>query len=93
MLQKKLWLPEHLKDSPDLKEWISQVKGATHEQFTRSDDGPDLLTMLQVSMVTILPSETSIPAVSNSSGGYTGGIFSGMNFEPEEISYGGSTIF
>ena len=56
-LQNKLWLPEHLKDTPDMKEFVLQIKGATHEQFTRSDDGPDLVTMLQVSMVTVLPSE------------------------------------
>lgn len=55
-LQKKIWLPEHLKNSPDMKEFISQIKGATHEAFTRSDDGPDLVTMLIVSMHVYYPS-------------------------------------
>lgn len=90
MQQKKLWLPEHLKNSPDLQEWIQQVKGATHEQFTRSDDGPDLLSMLQVSMQVILPSEA--PAVVSSSQGYTRSVFSDFEDE-EEDEYGGSTVF
>jgi len=54
-LQNKLWLPEHLKDTPDMQEFISQIKGATHEAFTRSDDGPDLVTMLMVSMHVYYP--------------------------------------
>ncbi|MEA3495604.1 MAG: hypothetical protein U9R42_06160, partial [Bacteroidota bacterium] len=45
-LQRKIWLPEHLRDTPDMQEFISQVKGATHEAFTRADDGPDLVSML-----------------------------------------------
>jgi hypothetical protein len=49
-LQRKIWLPEHLKNTPDMKEFVEQIKGATHAAFTRSDDGPDLVTMLIVSM-------------------------------------------
>ena len=49
-LHKKIWLPEHLKNTPDMKEFLTQIRGATHEAFTRSDDGPDLITMLIVSM-------------------------------------------
>lgn len=90
MQQKKLWLPAHLEHTPDMKEWVSQVKGATHEQFTRSDDGPDLLTMLQVSMQTQTPSE-GVP-LQESQGGYTRSIYSDFDYEePEE--YGNSTVF
>jgi len=45
-LQKKVWLPEHLKDTPDMIELVEQLKGATHKEFTKSDDGPDLFSML-----------------------------------------------
>ena len=45
-LQKKVWLPEHLKDTPDMVELVNQIKGATHKEFTKSDDGPDLFSML-----------------------------------------------
>jgi len=91
MLQKKLWLPKHLKNSPDMLEWISQVKGATHQQFTRADDGPDLLSMLQ-SIDTILPSEGVAMNSVNYDNGYTRGIFS--DFEPKDDDDGrGSTVF
>ena len=49
-LQGKIWLPEHLAKTPDMIEFVSQIKGATHETFTRSDDGPDLVTQAVVSM-------------------------------------------
>lgn len=54
-LQKKIWLPEHLKNTPDMKEFVAQIKGATHEAFTRADDGPDLVTMAIVSMHVYYP--------------------------------------
>ena len=59
LLTRKMWFPEHLKDSPDMQEMISQIKGATHEQFTRSDDGPDLISMAVVSMRVVYPSVTA----------------------------------
>lgn len=59
-LQKKIWLPEHLKDTPDMREFVSQVKGATHEAFTRSDDGPDLVTMALVSMHVYYPTYEAV---------------------------------
>ncbi len=59
MLQKKVWFPEHLKGTPDFLEFLQQIKGVTHSTFTRSDDGPDLITMLMVSMEIIYPTEDS----------------------------------
>lgn len=44
LLQQKMWFPKHLENTPDMIEFIAQIKGATHETFTRSDDGPDLIT-------------------------------------------------
>jgi len=46
-LNKKVWFPEHLKESPDMIEFVSQIKGATHTAFSRSDDGPDLVSMVE----------------------------------------------
>lgn len=54
-LQGKIWLPEHLAKTPDMVEFVSQIKGATHETFTRSDDGPDLVTQAVVSMHVYYP--------------------------------------
>lgn len=54
-LQGKIWLPEHLANTPDMIEFVSQIKGATHETFTRSDDGPDLVTQAVVSMHVYYP--------------------------------------
>lgn len=56
LLPKKMWFPLHLKDTPDMQEFISQIRGATHSQFTRADDGPDLITMAVVSMEVVYPS-------------------------------------
>lgn len=44
LLQQKMWFPEHLKDTKDMREFVDQLKGVTHENFTRSDDGPDLIS-------------------------------------------------
>ena len=44
MLNQKMWFPEQLKNTPDVREFVEQIKGATHNNFTRSDDGPDLIS-------------------------------------------------
>lgn len=54
-----MWFPEHLKNTPDMIEFIKQIKGATHTSFTRSDDGPDLITMLLVSAEVRYPTGVS----------------------------------
>ena len=59
-LQGKIWLPEHLANTPEMKEFVSQIKGATHEAFTRKDDGPDLVTMLMVSMHIYYPTHEAV---------------------------------
>ena len=89
MLPQKLWLPEHLKDTKDMKEFLEQVRGATHQNFTRSDDGPDLVSMLN-HMVVVQPTETAKgPKDSN----IKRSLFSDMNWEGENEKYSGSTIF
>lgn len=87
-LQGKLWLPEQLKDTPDMKEFVQQIKGATHEAFTRSDDGPDLVTMLMVSGETVKPTDTAPRLVKTAAGT---DIWD--DYEEEEENYDGSTVF
>jgi len=55
LLNQKMWFPEHLKNTPDIVEFIAQIKGATHSTFTRSDDGPDLITQAVVTMHVYYP--------------------------------------
>jgi len=53
--QKKVWFPNDFKDTPDMIEFLAQVRGATHSSFTRADDGPDLCSMAFVSMEVVYP--------------------------------------
>ena len=92
LLTKKMWFPEHLKDSPDMVEMISQIKGATHEQFTRSDDGPDLISMAVVSMRVTYPS-AGIGTVGDEDGGVSSSIWSNPHDDSPDDYSGGSTIF
>jgi len=58
LLQKKMWFPKHLKDDEDMREFISQIQGATHKNFTRADDGCDLISMIK-NIKYVLASEDS----------------------------------
>lgn len=90
-LQKKIWLPEHLKETPDMIEFLAQIKGATHEAFTRSDDGPDLISQLDI-IAKVYPTEAEEVDKSIPTGwmGNDGDIW----WEPESSdNYGESTIF
>jgi hypothetical protein len=56
--QGKIWFPEHLKtNSVDMQELIAQIKGITHSEFTRADDGPDCISLLYF-VKRILPTVT-----------------------------------
>jgi len=93
-LNGKIWFPEHLKETPDMQEFVAQIKGATHETFTRADDGPDLITMIVVSMQTITPSyDAPTPETDDSidEWGNLPGIW-GM-IQQEEEAVAGSTVF
>lgn len=68
LLPQKMWFPEHLKNTPDMIEFLAQIKGATHQNFTRKDDGPDLITMAAVSMNVIYPTEMGNPIVTPQNG-------------------------
>jgi len=92
-LNKKIWLPEELKDTEDMQEFISQIKGATHKNFTRSDDGPDLVTQICVTGDIIFPTETATEETFQNQSEYNG-----MGDVWSEIDSGdgkgkGSTVF
>lgn len=93
LLQQKMWFPEHLKDTPDMNEFLTQIRGATHENFTRADDGPDLITMGIVTMHVVYPTDapsTRGRSTFESDDGYIW-EYDGM-LEPDE-DFGGSTVF
>ena len=91
LLTRKMWFPEHLKNSPDMQEMISQIKGATHEQFTRSDDGPDLISMAVVSMRVVYPS-VSAGKIDDKITDVKGNVWEQYEFE-KPARKGGSTVF
>ena len=91
LLTRKMWFPEHLKNSPDMQEMVSQIKGATHEQFTRSDDGPDLISMAVVSMRVVYPS-VSAGKIDDKITDVKGNVWEQYEFE-KPARKGGSTVF
>jgi len=92
LLPKKMWFPEHLRNTPDMIEFISQIKGATHEQFTRADDGPDLISMALVSMRVVYPSFAA-NKVDDKLTDLKDSAWGSFEFEKPTKRIGGSTIF
>ena len=92
LLTKKMWFPEHLKDTPDMVEFVSQIKGATHEQFTRADDGPDLISMAIVSMRVVYPSITA-NKIDDKLTDLKHSAWGEFEFEKPTKRIGGSTVF
>jgi len=45
---RRIFFARQLIDTQDFTEFLAQIRGATHATFTRSDDAPDLITMLTV---------------------------------------------
>jgi len=86
ILRNKVWLPEHMKDNADMKEFILQLKGATHENFTRADDGPDLLSMLN-SIIVYLPTVEQATATKD---GYHEVVDGSYYYTARDDNYGGS---
>ena len=92
LLTRKMWFPEHLKNTPDMQEMLSQIKGATHEQFTRSDDGPDLISMAVVSMRVVYPSVTA-GKIDDKITDVKGSVWEQYEFEKSPVRKSGSTVF
>ena len=52
---RKIWFPEELRETPDMRELMDQIKYATYTSFgTKCDDGADLISQLGM-METITP--------------------------------------
>ena len=89
MLPQKMWFPEHLRHTPDMKEFLEQIRGATHNNFARADDGPDLVSML-MAMVVVQPTETVKVEGKKS---IKRSMWSSIDWDDEPESYSGSTVF
>jgi hypothetical protein len=55
---RKIWFPEELRETPDMRELMDQIKYATYTSFgTKCDDGADLISQLgMMETITPLPS-------------------------------------
>ena len=85
----KVYFPEQLKDTPDMKEMMKHLKGATHVGFTTHDDGADLVSQLGLIDV-ITPSSSEALAEDAGSWYAEDDVWGGIK---EKDEYGGSTIF
>jgi len=92
LLQKKMWFPKHLKDDEDMKEFISQIQGATHKNFTRADDGPDLISMIK-NIKYVLASEDSSSVEFSNTEPEVDRYFSNDFDDDDDDIMTGSTIF
>lgn len=87
--QHKIFLPEDLKDSPDMKEVLNELNYITYEGIgSKHDDALDCISML-ANMETITPSiQQDIPEVFID----RGSIWSAFDAE-DNAEWGGSTVF
>jgi hypothetical protein len=87
---RKIYFPEQLKDTADMKEAIKQIKGATHVGFTAKDDFCD--TVSQIAMI-----DYALPAYTESAEiKYDGHLDNHGNItwvDNSEENYRGSTVF
>ena len=79
---KKIWFPEELKDTPDMKELLDELRRVTYEGFgSKHDDGIDLISMLGA-MEIMIPAKSMYDKVStNNKGRALWG-----NIEEDEVS-------
>jgi len=88
-LSKKIFLPEEIKDTPDMKEFLNELNYVTYTAIaSKHDDAIDAVSML-AAMDVILPS-ASVGSVHDTGGGV---VWAGDVSVDEEEKFGGSTIF
>lgn len=86
---RKFWFPEELRDTPDMKEGLKQLKYTTYTGFAAHDDFNDLISQLGM-MDIMVPSEEM--------GNYSeeenvnSGIWAELDSDEDDWS-GGSTVF
>jgi phage terminase large subunit-like protein len=90
----KIYFPNQLKDTADMKEALKQLKGVTVTGFTYNDDFCD--TISQLALVDIIPgtgTDLNKALESNDMQMDMGFIWDGDPTEDKEEKLGGSTIF
>lgn len=66
---KKIWFPEELKDTPDMKELLEELKMTTYDGFgSKHDDGVDLISMMGA-MEIMIPAKSTHDKFNLSSNG------------------------
>ena len=79
---KKIWFPEELKDTPDMKELLDELRRVTYEGFgSKHDDGIDLISMLGA-MEIMVPAKSMYDKVSTNNKGRS--LWG--NIEEDEVS-------
>lgn len=86
---KKIYLPEQLKDTAEFKEAMKQLKGATQSGFSTHDDFCDVVS--QLGMIDILPGSGNYEEESSDLTEASNYVWGSWDTD-EEVS-GGSTIF
>ena len=87
---RKIWFPEQLKNTPDMKEVLKQLKGVTQSGFSGHDDACDGIS--QLGLIDILPG--SGDGMSNEEDyGPPSSHYWGGGLDEKETFSGGSTIF
>ena len=88
---RKVYFPEELRDTEDMKEALKQLNGVTTTGFTYHDDFCDLIS--QLGLIDIIPGTGSDEEAFQSSIVHDGEIWTGVWDDDEEDNYNGSTIF
>ena len=84
---KKIYFPEQLKDTPEMKEALKQIRGATMTGFSAKDDFCDGVS--QLGMIDVIPGSGVMKEAELDD--RTSGIW--MDWEDDEETSGNSTIF
>jgi hypothetical protein len=88
---RKVYFPEQLQDTADMKEALKQLKGTTTTGFSTHDDFCDLIS--QLGLVDIIPGSGSDEASFEKSTIHEGDVWSGIFDDDDSDDYRGSTIF
>jgi predicted phage terminase large subunit-like protein len=86
---RKMWFPEQLKNTADMKEILKQLKGVTQSGFSGHDDACDGIS--QLGLIDIIPGSGDGISTDDSFD-KVNDTFWGNPFDKEEVT-GGSTIF
>jgi phage terminase large subunit-like protein len=86
----KIYFPNELKDTPDMKEALKQLRGATHTGFSDHDDFCDVIS--QLGLIDIIPGSGEIQYEGHTAVDDEGMIWTG-DLEDKEVNKPGSTVF